>query len=162
MSDLAFDRDVQKILLRLKKLPDDYKKDRKSLLKKAAKPIRVAIKSKVKVGNKPHKRYDKNGKHVATYYPGNLKRSIRILNLKRSKDVFIGPRLASAKNPHGEFRGNKVDGYYGHMVEYGTVKMRAQPFMRPGFNRSKGRAQSIIQSGAARILKRYAARYRIA
>ena len=160
MSDLKFDRDIQIILSRLRDLPKDYDKERKSLLKKAAKPVVKALKSSAifKGEPKPHDRYH-NGRKVATYYPGNLKRSIRTLKFRRSKDLFVGPKLGK-KGSTGTFKGNKVDGYYGHMVEFGTVHSKAQPFMRPGFAKSKGRAQQIIRSGAERILRRYAARYR--
>lgn len=160
MSDLAFDRDVSKIIRRLNRLPKEYDKARRSLLKRAAKPVVKAIKGKVRVGTKPHKRYTKDGKHVATYYPGNLKRSIRTLRFKGSKDLFVGPRLARKGSSHGSFRGNKVDGYYGHIVEYGSIKQSSKPFMRPGFRASKARAARIIQIGSSKILRQYARRYR--
>ncbi|MFW2600155.1 HK97-gp10 family putative phage morphogenesis protein [Aliarcobacter butzleri] len=56
----------------------------------------------------------------------NLKRSIGI-NRKKTKDksqvwFTVSPR-----------KGGKNDGFYGHMVEFGTSKMAAQPFMRPAF-----------------------------
>lgn len=57
---------------------------------------------------------------------GNLKKSIGI-NRKRTKDkstmwFTISPR-----------KGGVNDGFYGHMIEFGTSKMTAQPFMRPAF-----------------------------
>ena len=33
-------------------------------------------------------------------------------------------------------KGGKNDGYYGHMVEFGTKNMTAQPFMRPSFEKA--------------------------
>lgn len=56
----------------------------------------------------------------------NLKKSIGI-NRKKTKDksqvwFTVSPR-----------KGGKNDGFYGHMVEFGTSKMAAQPFMRPAF-----------------------------
>lgn len=54
----------------------------------------------------------------------------------RSVQVFIGPRT----------RGGRPDGFYGHMVEFGTVKMAAQPFMRPAFDSTEGQVRSRIAS----------------
>lgn len=162
MSDLQFDKDLNKILRRLKNLPKEYQKERKKLLRKAAKPVIKAIKAKVKVGNKVHRRYNSKGKLVATYHPGNLKRSIRTLTFRKSKSLFVGPKLGRRGASQGTFKGNKVDGYYGHMVEYGTLHQSPQPFMRPGFKASKGQASRIILVGSAKILRRYAARYRAA
>ena len=57
---------------------------------------------------------------------GNLKKSIGI-NRKRTKDkstvwFTVSPR-----------KGEPNDGFYGHMIEFGTSKIAAQPFMRPAF-----------------------------
>lgn len=50
--------------------------------------------------------------------------------------VFIGPRT----------RSGPPDGYYGHFLEFGTVKMAAQPFMRPAFDNTHGQVVSRIAS----------------
>lgn len=161
MSDFQLDKDVSIIISRLNKLPKEYAKERRKLLRLAAKPVIKAIRSKVKVGSKPHRRYLKDGSLAAVYYPGNLKRSIRTLTFKKSKSVFVGPKLGKRGSSGGTYKGNKVDGYYGHMVEFGTVHSAPQPFMRPGFSASKGAAQRVITKGAAKILAKYAARYRV-
>lgn len=160
MSDLQLDRDVSLIISRLNKLPKEYAKERKKILRLAAKPVVKAIKSKVKVGSKPHRRYLKDGSLAAVYHPGNLRRSVRTLTFKKSKNVFVGPKLGKSGSSTGVFKGNKVDGYYGHFLEYGTIKQAPQPYMRPGFASSKSTAQKIIIKGSARILSKYAARYR--
>lgn len=48
--------------------------------------------------------------------------------------VFVGPRTG----------GGSPDGFYGHMVEFGTVKMAAQPFMRPAFDHTQGQVRSRL------------------
>jgi HK97 gp10 family phage protein len=40
--------------------------------------------------------------------------------------------------------GPSRDGFYGPMVEYGTKKMQAQPFMRPAFDENEERVDEII------------------
>jgi len=112
-------------------------KQSKVILTEAAKPLLSAIQGRAPVSDKPHKRYRKSGSKrapkgagqvVATYYPGNLKRSFNVLRFRRSKAVFVGPKVSGNS---GDFRGRRADGYYAHMVEFGTVKTSAQPFVRP-------------------------------
>lgn len=58
--------------------------------------------------------------------------------------VYIGPRT----------RSGPPDGFYGHMVEYGTVHMSAQPFMRPAFDRTQGQVLSRIAGDVAAEIRR--------
>lgn len=41
--------------------------------------------------------------------------------------------------------------YYAHMVEYGTIKSRPQPFMRPAFNGIKNTVLSRIEKGIKNV-----------
>lgn len=64
---------------------------------------------------------------------GRLKGSIEVSRVKTKggiKQVEVGPG---------------PDGYYGKFLEFGTVKMRANPFMSRGYETSKGEAERIIQ-----------------
>jgi len=69
---------------------------------------------------------------------GKLKATIRVTRLKgdprRNVRVYAGNRI-------------KDGAFYAHMVEYGTVKMRAKPYMRPALNTSKGAIQGILRGG---------------
>lgn len=69
---------------------------------------------------------------------GKLKASIRVTRLKgdpkQNIRVYAGNRL-------------KDGPFYAHMVEYGTVKMRARPFLRPALNASKAEIKSIVENG---------------
>ena len=77
----------------------------------------------------------------------NLKKSIGI-NRKKTKDksqvwFTVSPR-----------KGGKNDGFYGHMVEFGTSKMAAQPFMRPAFeSQDKQSIEAVKEYMALRIDK---------
>ncbi|TLP41040.1 HK97-gp10 family putative phage morphogenesis protein [Arcobacter arenosus] len=57
---------------------------------------------------------------------GNLKKSLGIIK-RRSRDKS---KVRFSVTPR---RGGKYDGFYAHMIEFGTSKMSAQPFMRPAF-----------------------------
>lgn len=86
------------------------------------------------------------GKIVATYYPGNLGTSIRVLRFARAQSkVFVGAKLAKGVSPQGNFgRGARADGYYLHMVEKGTRFASARPFFRNAIERSRSRVNSIM------------------
>ncbi len=64
---------------------------------------------------------------------GALKRSIRVVRLRDSKARNI--RI---------YAGNR-EVYYARWVEYGTVKMKARPFLRPALNVSKSKIQNILR-----------------
>lgn len=65
-------------------------------------------------------------KDYAPVDKGILKKSIGV-NRKKTKDKN---QVWFAVSPR---KGGKYDGFYGHMVEFGTSKMAAQPFLRPAF-----------------------------
>lgn len=56
----------------------------------------------------------------------NLEKSIGVVK-RREKDKS---KVRFSVTPR---RGGKFDGFYAHMIEFGTSKMPAQPFMRPAF-----------------------------
>ena len=63
---------------------------------------------------------------------GTLQRSIQVSNVKTKggmKHVLVGPDKS---------------GWYGSFVEFGTVKMRADPFMGRGYEQIKGNVITTI------------------
>lgn len=54
--------------------------------------------------------------------------------------------------------GTTKKGFYGHMVEFGTVRMRAKPFMRPPFDENHGKYIAIMGEAMAKSLARQAKR----
>ncbi len=148
MADARLQAELNVLTRKLNSIADNAKAQAKKAFHQAAPPIIEAAKANAPQHNAPHHRY-KNGKKVATYYPGNLRRSIQILPLRRTANaVLIGPKLG--KGASGEFRGRKVDGYYAHFVEYGTETQTPQPFMRPAA--AKAGPQALNK--AVQILKR--------
>lgn len=63
---------------------------------------------------------------------GKLKKSIEVSGV-RTKDGMKHVQVGPGK-----------DGYYGKFVEFGTVKMRARPFMAPGYENAKSQALDKI------------------
>lgn len=147
------------------------KEEYKDILKKSSKPTIDAIKSRVPVANKPVKRYLKKdskrlskkgkgeAKPVAVYYPGNLKRAIKILDkLNKSQNkysykfrrIYFGVHLHKGKSD-GNFKGNRTDAYYAHMIEYGTARgIRGVGYFRRGSNIGAPKSLAMLK----RLLKR--------
>ncbi len=74
-----------------------------------------------------------SGKDWTAREAGALKKTIRVVRLKgdtrRNVRVYAGNREV----------------YYARFVEYGTVKMKAKPFLRPALNASKAKIQTILR-----------------
>jgi len=116
-------------------------------LKRAGKPLlkearsRVPISGKktvvktVSVYNRKKKQYVKSERKRS---PGQLKRSLGMIEArdKLMPAVWVGPR-----------RGNKAkdDGWYGHFLEFGTIKQGAQPYMRPSFDQQKEQIPELVR-----------------
>lgn len=131
---------------------------RKQILTESAEPLVEAAKQHAPRSDKTHYMYsgaDKltkgmrapkgMGKKVARFDPGNLSESIGVLNhgpFRKSPNVYVGPRYPG--------KGGKVGrakvAPYAHMVEFGTSKMKAKPYMRPAFEMTKNLVFLIIQS----------------
>lgn len=66
---------------------------------------------------------------------GTLRDSIRVTRLK-----------GDPKQNIRVYAGNR-EAFYARFVEYGTVKMKARPFMRPALNSSKADIKTIVENG---------------
>ena len=69
---------------------------------------------------------------------GDLQRSIRVHRLKGDPKLDIRV-IAGSRDKGGPF--------YAHMIEYGTIKLGARPFMRPALNESKAAIMKIMEDG---------------
>lgn len=116
------------------------------VLKSAARPTLKAAKREAPVSQAPHHRYS-NGKIVATYEPGNLRKSLGVITVKDRKNasIIVAPR-AGAKR--------KFDGYYAHMVHEGTVNQPANPFMERAFAQTKGQVSNDAARRTAKVVQR--------
>lgn len=126
-----------------------------------------AAESAAPKGSRVHKRYSTAkvnksmrapkgmGTVVATYSPGNLARSMQVLKLRRTKSaVYVGANLARG-GAKGNFGGMRTDGYYLHMVEWGTNKWGGKPFFMATWNRSRPRVLKIMLDQFTLIAQRF-------
>ena len=137
--------ELNAILRKVQGLGSDVQRGVKSDLKEAAGIIVSTEKGLTPVGTKQHARYS-GGKAVAVYKPGNLRRSIQILPLRRGKSsVLVGPKTG---------RGS-VDGFYARFLEFGTKYITPRRFIE----RAEQTAGPIAQRFALELIKRRVERY---
>ena len=162
---------VNAIVRRMNELPKVFsKRERRRVLRKAGKAVVESAKAKAPVSPRAHFRYSTpkligklkapkgSGVIAATYKPGNLRASIRVLTFRRADEaVFVGPKLAK-RNQSKEFGPGtgSVDGFYAGFVEFGTVHAPARPFMRPAWDATKDETLRIIVAEAEKMFKKYA------
>lgn len=127
-----------------------------SILKKVSTPTLKAAISFAPVGTIPHKRYQsKTGKVLASYKPGNLKRSLGKILAKRNKPnvrVDIGARVS-------KFKLREDDGYYAHMiVNKGfkgiSRKSGTNNFLARAFATTKGQVTADAEKQVARHMQK--------
>ena len=116
-------QEVNEVIKNLQALNGTIRRTIREDLKGPASLLASAIKARTPVGIKKHSRYKKMGKAfkrmpkgsgiiAATYRPGNLKKSFRVLGLRRVKAAqIVGPLLGGKRN----------DGYYAHFVNDGVI-----------------------------------------
>lgn len=123
MKDRKFQRDVDKTIQRIRVLADKTIASANPILRAASRPLVNEIKRRAPVSKEEHSRYQ-NGQIVATYRPGNLRRSFRVLRFSRSPSLFVGPKVGSDA---------AADGYYAHWQEFGApaAGIPPRPFVAP-------------------------------
>lgn len=147
---------VSQVLKKMEKLHKhfDSKAARNRVQRPAAELFRDAAKVRAPRSDKPHFRWRKGGSKVATYNPGNLKRSIMILNdvipeLSQLEAFYVGPRY-----------GGRPDGFYARWVEFSTDPRKkkhpeGQPFMRPAWDQMNGMANRIMRTKLLKLLDEF-------
>jgi HK97 gp10 family phage protein len=133
----ATQKQINQIIVKLESINNDLKKTTKAEIANAAKPVLSNLQANTPVGSKTHKRYSR-GSVVATYKPGNLKKSIKILRFQRSKTaVFVGPAVGKK---------TQNDGYYARFVNFGTKYMAANRFIERGLSSAMNQSLKIMTS----------------
>lgn len=107
---------------------------------------RSALRSSLREASKPMLQEAQARVPVRT---GHLKRSLGIASSGRKTNVqaLIGPR-------------KKFRAFYAHIVELGSSKMRARPFLRPAFDASKDKVIKAFAGALGEKIDQVAARAR--
>ena len=99
---------------------------------KAAQIVKAAVKSKVYTN--------------PSYETGSLYRSVIAKKLRRGQTRLTSEHIVTFKGKAGKARkdGKRDIAPHAHFIEFGTVKMPAEPVLRPGFESSKERAKNVM------------------
>ena len=123
------------------------KNDRKGLLIKAAAPVRKTLRSKTKFRKRGSRVNILDGKR---YYPGNLKRSMKVLKLKKTSSVFVGPEFGGRTGATEYGKNYKsVDGYY-YAMAYGNGATYERRLLIPAAKQSEQAAIRAFKKDFAR------------
>lgn len=166
---MALEAEIDTAIKTLGKYPRLVIDNRQRIAAKGGDYAASAAKTAAPRSLKPHYRYSTPklnkgtrapkgmGVKVATYNPGNLGASIRVLKFSRAKSkVFVGAKLAKGASPQGIFGpGGRSDGYYLHMVEQGTKNASARPFFLRAIEAAKPGAYSIMLSEWRKLSARF-------
>ena len=128
-------RELQKAL---KQIPYEVKRNKlmMAVFRQAAKPI--IAQARANINNDE----------------GDLKRSIKAFSTRASRRLpalYVGPKATGGSAKKNNQRGG---GYYGAMVEYGTVHSDPHPFMRPAWEMKQNAAGAILLEGAKKVVEK--------
>lgn len=163
--NINLNKEINQVAAILETLPAAIDlKVRKEILTESAAPLVAAAKQRAPKSTQTHFMYSNSaklakgmrapkgmGKKVARFDPGNLSDSIGILKhgpFRKSPHVYVGPRYPGRRG--GSLTGRVKVAPYAHMVEFGTAKQRANPYMRPAFEITKRLVFALIQSKVRR------------
>lgn len=122
--------DLSGINARLDRLTAAAKKNTRKAAQAGAQVYHDELKARVPMSAQPHK----SGKKV--YTPGTLRRAIY--------QAFVEDESNDSQATY-RVSWNKSHAFYGKFLEYGTSKMAAKPFLRPGYDAAHPRALSAVR-----------------
>ena len=129
---------------------DFNKRDRRKILVRAAKPVVKTARRLAPKSAKPH--YRKDGTKRIKYNPGNLKRSIKRLPLRKSRDAFVGPQFAKKKVAEYGGPGQPTDAYYAAMI-YGSAAAFNRKVLTPALSQSAPAIRSEVSTASLAAIK---------
>lgn len=107
-------------------------------LEKAAENVAVIARRKFPLGAPPPVVGSNKKKPWMPMSKGDLLKSIRVRRLKGD------PKLNIRVYAGGRWKGAP---FYAHMIEYGTSKMGARPFLRPALHQSRASILDTVENG---------------
>ena len=133
--DVKMQGELNNLISKVRRFAPEVSRRIKTDLNEAAKILVSEVKANAPISKAPHR--TKTG----VVRPGNLRKSIRRIGLRRAKAVaVVGPGYGGAN-----------DGYYARFVEQGTKYQRAQRFIDRARQSAGPKAQDLAVS---LILKR--------
>lgn len=134
---------------------DFDKRDRNKILVKAARPVWKAARVLAPKSAKPHYRGKKPTR--IKYNSGNLRRSIKRLTLKKSKDAFVGPQFARKRVMEYGGVGQPTDAYYAAMI-FGSADAFKARVLDPAASQSATAVLREVETASLDAIKKKASR----
>lgn len=134
---LSVSLDLSGITAQLNQLTKKAEQAVRPVAQAGAQVLYEEIRARVPMSAKPHK----SGKKL--YTPGNLRRAIY---------QAYAQDESGADSAYYRISWNKANAFYGQFLEFGTAKMAAQPFLRPGYDAARSRAIKAMQDKAAELI----------
>lgn len=154
---MSLQSEIDVAVKKLYRFGDTVAKNRQRIASLGGSYFAAAAEAAAPRSKRPHRRYNTSkvtksirapkgsGNVVATYLPGNLAASFKVLKFRRAASkVYVGARLAKGQASGIFGPGRRQDGYYMHMVEMGTRQSAARPFFRSAWQRAEPRVLSIM------------------
>ena len=87
---------------------------------------------------------------------GALKSSVIVKRLGRKESNLTSEHIVTVRGRGKKKKGGtrQTEAPHGHLVEFGTVHMPAEPFLRPAFESEKGNALQAMQATLRRRIDR--------
>lgn len=153
---------LERVLARVNK-PENKRK----ILRRQAKKIVLAARNSTPVGKRRvNKLYDttkllKNrrasrgfGKVKASFLRGNLQGSIKVLTLRKTSRVFVGPRILKRVKQGATYGPKRPNAYYAQMI-YGSAKAFKAKVMVPALNSSRSAVIKGLQKSIQINVRKY-------
>ncbi len=139
-------------------IEDFDRRDRQRILYRAARPLVAAARKLAPKSARAHYRRVKKASGTPSagdrikYNPGNVRRSIKRLALRRSKDAFVG--VENRKKTVQEYGGSgqPTDPYYVAMI-YGSAAAFKRRVLTPAVGRTKGKIISEVKTASLKAIK---------
>lgn len=135
--------DINNVMKALLFISKKANKEGRKILRQSAKPLIKEIKSRAPKSENKHYRYSASNDEIFVYKPGNLAASFKILPLRHTSAIIVGAKVDKEAKYGVYGPGEAVDGYYAHMVEFGTINRAAQPFVRPALQSAQGEVLKV-------------------
>lgn len=144
-------REIEAWIAKVEKSVKDFsKKDRRKILVRAARPVVKTARRLAPKSAKPH--YRKDGTKRIKYNPGNLRRSIKRLTLRKTQDAFVGPQFAKKKVAEYGGPGQPTDAYYAAMV-FGSAAAFNRRVLAPALSQSAPAIRSEVSTASLAAIK---------
>jgi len=166
MAQIIDGRDLSRINAGFRAILKDFEKksEQRKILTPAASKVRKVTRDKARPSVWSYKHAPKktqgnrgavsvrysNGRPVAWYYKGNLRRSIKTFRFRRSKALFVGPTVSGSTKGDIGLSFSNADGYYAQMI-FGSASAFFDRILGPALVQAEPAARAAAEAKAKEL-----------